>query len=269
MTEAVAGAEDAPAKVNLALHVRERLADGTHALETLFAFTRFGDRVEAAPAADWSLRLDGPTASDAGPDEDNLLLRAARAFAEASGCGMRWAFTLHKRIPVAAGLGGGSADAAATLRLLNRLSGANLSPEALEAVARPLGADVPACVRPISRWGKGRGELLSEGPDLAGMTILLVNPRRPCPTGPVFRAWDEVDRGPLGSDWLSGRNDLEAPAISLQPAILETLMWLRGLPGVRLARMSGSGATCFALFSGAVPPVEPPNGWWSVSTELL
>lgn len=258
--------EPAPAKVNLALHVRGRMADGYHALETLFAFTAFGDRLWAEPAEDWALALDGEMAEDAGPLADNLVLRAARAFAEASGTPARFRFRLEKRIPVAAGLGGGSADAAAALRLLDRVTGAGLGTERLEAIGAGLGADVPACVRGATAFGRGRGEILSPGPTLSGTPILLVNPRVAVPTGPVFRAWDGVDRGPLGPDFRDGRNDLEAPAIGLQPVIAEVLAWMRHLPRVTLVRMSGSGATCLAL---GVREAAVPDGWWSVLTELL
>jgi len=269
MTRNAAGVESAPAKLNLALHVRARRPDGYHALETLFAFTRFADTLEAVPADDWSLAVTGPTAGAAGPLADNLVLRAARAFADASGSTARYALELEKRIPVAAGLGGGSADAAAALRLLNRLSGGLLGMADLERIGATLGADVPACVRSATATGTGKGEALSPGPNLAGTPVLLVNPRVPVPTGPVFRAWDGTDRGPLGPDWRTARNDLEAPAIGLQPVIADVLAWLRGLPGVSLARMSGSGATCFALFDEAVPNTPAPHGWWIQASALL
>lgn len=261
--------EAAPAKVNLALHVRARLPDGYHALETLFAFTRFGDRLEAAPADDWALEVAGPMAPSAGPPADNLVLRAAHAFAAATGSRARFRFRLDKQIPVAAGLGGGSADAAAALRLLDRATGAGLGPAALEQIAAPLGADVPACVQSRTARGTGRGETLAAAAPLTGTPILLVNPRVPVATGPVFRAWDGIDRGPLGPDPRAGRNDLEPPAITLQPVIAEVLAWLGTLPGATLVRMSGSGATCLALFEHAVPEVVPPAGWWHQASTLL
>ncbi|MGL6043956.1 MAG: 4-(cytidine 5'-diphospho)-2-C-methyl-D-erythritol kinase, partial [Sandaracinobacteroides sp.] len=145
-------------------------------------------------------------------------------------------------------------------------------------IGASLGADVPACVRSRTAVGLGVGEDLAPGPDLSGLRVLLVNPGVAVPTGPVFRAWDGVDRGPLGADWRHGgngvdwrhgRNDLEAPAIALQPVIADVLGWLGGLPGATVARMSGSGATCFALFDGAVPDVQPPHGWWAMPTVLL
>ncbi len=264
----VAGCEDAPAKINLALHVRGRMADGYHVLETLFAFTRFGDRLTATPSDYWALEVNGPTSADAGPPEDNLVLRAAHAFARATGSAARYVLTLEKHIPVAAGLGGGSADAAACLRLLNRLAGQPLEEAGLLALARPLGADVPACVLSRTIWGRGRGDELTAGPVLTGTHVLLVNPRVAVPTGPVFRGWGGVDRGPLHADWRAGRNDLEAPAIALQPVIADVLAWLRALPGVRFVRMSGSGATCLALFDAA-PEVKAPAGWWCQPSVLI
>jgi 4-diphosphocytidyl-2-C-methyl-D-erythritol kinase len=265
----VAGAEDAPAKINLALHVRRRRDDGYHDLETLFAFTRFGDRLRATEADDWSLELEGPTAEASGPLAENLVLWAAHGFAAATGIRERYAFTLDKRIPVAAGLGGGSADAGAALRLLNRLTGHPLPEAGLEHLGASLGADVPACVRSRPALGTGAGEALADVAPLPPLGVLLVNPRVAVPTGPVFRAWDGQDRGALGADWRTARNDLEGPAIGLQPVIADVLDWLRSLPGASLARMSGSGATCFALFEGAIPPVEAPQGWWVQPTALL
>lgn len=268
MSDAAPAVEHAPAKINLALHVRARMPDGYHALETLFAFTDFGDRLEARDAEDWSLAVAGPMAADTGPLDANLVLRAARAFASATGYPARHAFRLEKHIPTAAGLGGGSADAAATLRLLNRLAGHPLDMAALEAIGAGLGADVPACVRSVTSWGQGRGEELRPGPDLSGMAVLLVNPRVAVPTGPVFRAWDGIDRGPLRQDWQAGRNDLEAPAISLQPVIADVLGWLRACPGAGLVRMSGSGATCFALSAKAIAHPDAPPGWWVMPSRL-
>lgn len=258
--------EWAPAKVNLALHVRARRDDGYHDLETLFAFTRFADRLVAEPADDWALEVAGEMAAAAGAGVDNLVLQAARAFADATGRPERFRFRLEKRIPVAAGLGGGSADAAAVLRLLDRVTGAGLGHDRLESIGAALGADVPACVRSVTARGHGRGEQLQPAPTLSGTPILLVNPRVAVPTGPVFRGWDGIDRGAMPDDPVEGRNDLEAPAIALQPVIAEVLAFLAALPGARLVRMSGSGATCFALGAGAA---AVPEGWWSVATELL
>lgn len=269
MTTTEAGTEAAPAKINLALHVRRRREDGYHDLETLFAFTRFGDLLHAREADDWALEVTGPTAGAAGPLAENLVLWAAHGFATATGMRERYAFTLEKHIPVAAGLGGGSADAGAALRLLNRLAGHPLGESELEHLGATLGADVPACVRSRPALGTGAGEELVDFGALPPMGVLLVNPGVAVPTGPVFRAWDGQDGGPLGHDWHAARNDLEAPACRLQPVIADVLAWLRTLPGASLVRMSGSGATCFALFPGAIPPVDAPNGWWVQPTALL
>lgn len=247
-------AEPAPAKINLALHVRARRPDGYHDLETLFAFARDGDRLTAVPDAGLSLRIVGPFAAalDAGPD--NLVLRAAAALRQAAGVTAGAALTLDKRLPIASGIGGGSADAAAALRLLARLWRVEAD---LAGIARSLGADVPACLLGRPARGTGRGDTLQPiASTLAGAPLLLVNPGIPVPTGPVFAAWDGIDRGALATgDPLqvarAARNDLEAPAIRLVPAIGALLAWLRLRPGVTLARMSGSGATCFALFADA------------------
>ncbi len=263
--------EVAPAKINLALHVRGRMADGYHALETLFAFTAFGDRVEAAPATDWALEVVGGSAHALGPADENLVLRAARAFRETTATPARYRLRLHKHIPVAAGLGGGSADAAATLRLLNRLAGHPLDQAGLLAIAAALGADVPACLVSRTMFGRGRGDQLLPVSGPGGVPVLLVNPRCPLATAAVFAGWDGVDHGPLDpANWRHGRNDLTASATALQPVIAEVLDWLRRLPGASHVRMSGSGATCLALFEGAaVPAMSPPDGWWNVSTVLL
>jgi len=271
--------ESAPAKINLALHVRARRPDGYHLIETLFAFARDGDVLSAAPAEALTLAIKGPFAAglEAGPD--NLVLRAAAALRAAAGVSAGAALTLEKKLPVASGIGGGSADAAAALRLLARIWATDVD---LGAIARGLGADVPACLvgRPV--LGTGRGDDLApvDGTGLAGLPLLLVNPGVPVPTGPVFAGWDGVDRGPLaGGDplaaALAGRNDLEAPAIRLAPVIGDLVAWLRGRPGVRLARMSGSGATCFALFADAQDRAaahrEARHAWpgaWCLETAL-
>ncbi len=229
--------ETAYAKVNLALHVRQRRADGYHALETTFAFCEHGDVVAAAPADELSLEIDGPFAQGLSTT-DNLVVRAAQAM------GATAQLRLTKNLPVASGIGGGSADAAAAMRALAKLSGQPLPDLSRQ---RALGADVPACVISQTRRGEGVGENLTAEPSVAGMPILLVNPRLPLSTGAVFAAWDGVDRGPLG-DWRTGRNDLEAPACRLLPAIAMLIGWLGDRHDVTLARMSGSGATCFALF---------------------
>lgn len=242
----------APAKINLALHVRERMPDGFHRLETIFAFAEDGDRLAVEPAGALSLAIEGPFGEGLSAGRDNLVLRAAEALRQAAGVTGGAALRLEKNLPVASGIGGGSADAAAALRLLARLWGTDV---ALEPIARDLGADMPACLAGRTVRGEGRGDVLApiEASRLSGTPLLLVNPGVTMPTGPVFAAWDGIDRGPLGGGdplaaALAGRNDLEAPAIRLCPAIDDLLAWLHAQAGVVLARMSGSGATCFALF---------------------
>ncbi len=230
--------ETAYAKINLALHVRRRRDDGYHELETVFAFCEHGDVVTAEAADTLSLTIDGPFA-DGLSTTDNLILRAAEAM------GVTARLHLTKNLPVASGIGGGSADAAAALRLLSRLTGRPLPP--LE-VQRALGADVPACVLSQTMRGEGVGEELTPVASVTGTPVLLVNPRIPLSTGAVFRAWDGIDRGAL-SDWLRGRNDLESLARTLVPEIATLVDWLARRHDVTLARMSGSGATCFTLFS--------------------
>lgn len=230
--------EVAFAKVNLALHVRRRRPDGYHDLETVFAFCEHGDIVTAAAADEVSLTIDGPYATGL-TTVDNLVVRAARAM------GVTAALTLTKNLPVASGIGGGSADAAAAIRALHRLTGAPVPP--FEAQLR-LGADVPACVVGQTMRGEGVGEKLTPITPVTGLPILLVNPHVALSTATVFNAWDGVDRGPLGA-WRYGRNDLEAPARRLVPEIGALLEWLTARHDVTVARMSGSGATCFALFA--------------------
>lgn len=237
--------EIAYAKINLALHVRRRRDDGYHELETLFAFADSGDVLTAEPAVHLSLDIVGPFSDGLTSDMDNLVMRAAIAL-QTHGQGAR--LVLHKNLPIAAGIGGGSADAAAALRLLSRLWSADTD---LLPIAASLGADVPACLYSKTMWGEGVGDKLKPlGSDgISGTPVLLVNPRIACPTGPIFAAWDGVDRGALDPEcWIDGRNDLQDPAETLFPDIALVLSVLEKLSGVRLARMSGSGATCYALF---------------------
>lgn len=274
--------EAAPAKLNLALHVRERMADGYHALETLFVFADVGDALTLegdAPPGHYPLAIDGPFASALADDPDNLVVRAARTLAQAAGVARGARLRLAKWLPVASGLGGGSADAAATLRLLNRHWALHWPLERLAQLGAALGADVPACVHARPLRGTGRGEQL-EPVAFAGAWAVLANPGVAVPTGPVFRAWDGVDRGPLArGDALAaaraGRNDLEGPAIALAPPVADALAALAALPGAGLTRMSGSGATCFALMpdeaaarAGAAALARAWPGWWVSATRL-
>ncbi|TRW17846.1 4-(cytidine 5'-diphospho)-2-C-methyl-D-erythritol kinase [Glacieibacterium frigidum] len=267
--------EHAPAKLNLALHVRGRRADGYHDLETLFAFTAFGDSLTAEPARDLSLTIEGDFAGPAGQGDDNLVLRAARLLQRETGIRTGAALHLTKRIPVAAGLGGGSADAAAALRLLAREWGVERSRADLTAMAAELGADVPACVASQTCLGTGRGEVLTPvDAGVAGMPVLIMNPRVPVPTGPVFAGWDGVDRGPLDPELHLGelRNDLEAPAVALVPAIATMIEWLAAREHCVVARMSGSGGSVFALFrsmaAASAASRAVPAEWWSAYTSM-
>ena len=261
--------EIAPAKLNLALHVRGKRGDGRHDIETLFAFCTDGDTVEAVAGDDLALDVVGPFAGAL--DGDNLIITAARALQAASGTEQGAALRLIKRLPVASGIGGGSADAAAALRLLTRLWA--IEPGHAAAVAPRLGADVPACLLSMTARGTGAGDALAlvDDPRIAGRAVLLVNPGVALSTAAVFAAWDGEDRGPLG-DWIEGRNDLEAPARALVPAIGDVLDWLAVQPGAGFIRMSGSGATCFALFDdeGArdAAAAACPTNWWHLATFL-
>lgn len=234
------------AKINLALHVRKRREDGYHELETLFAFVDDGDRLSATPAAQDSLTTHGEFAARIDDPFANIVAKALSVLPHGQG----WEVTLDKRLPVAAGLGGGSADAGAAFRMVGRAHGL---PEDWRTRAAGLGADVPACVLSSTCIGTGTGtDLQPIQSDLAGTPVLLVNPRVPVPTGPVFKAWDGVDRGPMPQGSvreiaLAGRNDLEAPAIALCPVVAQVLAVLRETAPF-LTRMSGSGATCFALY---------------------
>jgi 4-diphosphocytidyl-2-C-methyl-D-erythritol kinase len=266
-----AAREIAPAKLNLALHVRGRLPDGRHAIETIFAFCTDGDRLSAEPADEISLQVVGSFATELAGEGDNLVLRAARALAEVAGVNDGAALVLEKILPVASGVGGGSADAAAALRLLTSLWG--IGPAHAEKVAPTLGSDVPACLLSLPARGEGAGDELTlvALPELSGRPVLLVNPRVPLSTAEAFARWDGEDRGPLG-DWREGRNDLEGPAIALVPQIGSVLAWLSAQPGATFARMSGSGATCFALFeSGEARDSAAeavPREWWRLATFL-
>ena len=268
--------EPAPGKINLALHVRGKRPDGRHNLEMIFAFCTDGDRLEGefepGASAGFSLSVDGPFGPDIGVGS-NLVEDAWRALRAKVGTPGEGQVNLHlvKNLPVAAGIGGGSADAAAALRLLTRLWGTD--PSHAAAVAPGLGSDVPACLLNMTARGEGAGDALTLVDDarISGAPILLVNPRVPLSTAKVFASWDGVDRGPLG-DWQEGRNDLEAPAKALVPQIGDVLDWLSARESANFVRMSGSGATCFALFESEVARDEaaaacPPN-WWHLATFL-
>ncbi|OYY90742.1 MAG: 4-(cytidine 5'-diphospho)-2-C-methyl-D-erythritol kinase [Sphingomonas sp. 28-66-16] len=272
--------ELAPAKINLALHVRHRRADGYHALETLFAFLTDGDTVSVAPAAQARFTVTGPFADGLSGEGDNLVTRAAALVTAHYALPAALEIVLDKRLPIASGIGGGSADAAATIRALARLHGIAADQPALFKIAEELGADVPACLLGRSAFGSGKGEQLAAVEGLGGTPVLLVNPGVAISTGAVFAAWDGIDRGPLPDGALieralAGRNDLEAPARAMAPVIGEVVAMLAGQTGVMLARMSGSGATCFALFerladraAAAATIRHARPGWWLLESTL-
>ena len=262
--------EPAPAKLNLALHVRGKLPDGRHRIETVFAFCTEGDEIAATKSDGLSLSVNGPFASDLGAVEDNLAFRAATALRQRAGISEGAELILTKNLPVASGIGGGSADAAAALRLLTRLWGT--VPDHATAIAATLGADVPACLMSMTGRGDGAGDeiqLVDAG--VSGKPVLLVNPRIELSTADVFSRWSGVDKGPL-EDWRVGRNDLEEAAVEMVPLIRTILAWLSAQQGANFARMSGSGATCFALFESEEArdqaEIAVPREWWRLATYL-
>lgn len=271
----------APAKVNLALHVTGRRVDGFHLLDSLVVFADLGDRLRVEPAEALSLEVTGPQATGVPGDPQNLVWRAA----EWLGPGRGARIVLEKHLPAAAGIGGGSSDAAAALRVLARLWGVRL-PAAGETKA--LGADVPVCLAARPARMRGIGEKLEPVPEVPPLALVLVNPGLGVSTPAVFGALESRDHPPLPApegwadaaalaDWLAAtRNDLEAPARGLVPEIGRVLRALAGQPRCLLARMSGSGATCFGLFAEragaagaalAIGAAEP--GWWVRDCGLL
>lgn len=290
----------APAKVNLTLRILGRRADGYHELESLVAFTKVGDELVLRPGAQLALAVDGPTAPQAGSLDDNLVLRAARALAERVPDLALGAFALTKNLPAGAGLGGGSSDAAAALRLLAQLNKMSATDPRLFDAAKATGADVPVCLDPRPRLMAGIGDRLSPPFAMPPLPVVLVHPGVALATKDVFAALglkpgdrahvpvDEreallaalehsgKDAGAMLIEELLGLgNDLEAPAIKVLPLVADVLAALRDLPGCRLARMSGSGSACFALFDSqpaaktaaqALGSKHP--GWWVCATAL-
>lgn len=252
--------EFAPAKVNLTLRVGPARADGYHPLDSLVMFADWGDDVRVRPSPGLLLAMSGEASRGLEGGGDNLVLQAARALQQAAGVSDGAAIRLHKEIPVEAGLGGGSADAAATLRALNALWGLGWPLDRLARIGLELGSDVPACLysRPLRM--RGRGEWVEILDNVPPLFAAIVNPGVAVPTGPVFKAFEAAGPRPLTEgSWLEGdivswlesqTNDLEAPAIAREPAIGDTLDWLNAQPGVLLARMTGSGASCVALCEG-------------------
>lgn len=276
----------AHAKLNLYLHVTGRRADGYHLLDSLVVFAELADTLVLARDDDLTLAVDGEFARAAGPVDDNLAMRAARRLRQACGASAGARMRLTKRIPVAAGLGGGSADAAAALVGLARLWGDDAGRADLHAIALQLGADVPVCLAGRPAFVAGIGERLSAAPVLPEPGLLLVNPGIQLATRDVFGAFRGGLSGPgrfseapatvaeLAAVLGERSNDLAAAARSLAPQIGDVVDALQALPGCRLARMSGSGPTCFALFDDVASAVEAagqltrPAGWW-VSTGRL
>jgi 4-diphosphocytidyl-2-C-methyl-D-erythritol kinase len=280
----------APAKVNLFLHVGPPAPDGYHPLASLVAFADVGDTVTVQVADAPAFVVEGPFATALAGETDNLVTRALAHFSiVANRPDLAFAAGLDKRLPVAAGLGGGSSDAGAALRLANALTGRPLDEPALEAVAGTLGADGPMCLRAETAWATGRGDVLQPEPRLPALAAVLVNPGAPSPTGAVYRAYDADVTGAADlpappADWrVAGviawlaalRNDLEAPAVRLEPRIGAALAAVRADPGVALARMSGSGATVFGLCpepaaaAAAAARLQAAHpGWWVTACRL-
>lgn len=263
--------EFAPAKLNLALHVTGRRADGYHLLDSLVCFAAVGDRIRLAPGP-LSLSIDGPFAAGLDGSSDNLCLRAARL------AGASVAIALTKNLPVASGIGGGSADAAAVLRGLGRMG------HDPSGNPQDLGADVPVCLQSVTARMQGVGEVLTPLAVLPPLHLVLVNPGVALSTPQVFAGLSCRDNPPLPSvpafddavaltRWLrTTRNDLQGPATAVAPVVADVLAALTG-QGAMFARMSGSGATCFGIFPGAAPAQQAAaalgrNGWWAVATEL-
>jgi 4-diphosphocytidyl-2-C-methyl-D-erythritol kinase len=281
----VSSAVQARCKVNLFLHVGARREDGFHPLQSLAVFPETGDVLAGEEAAEFSLNVQGPFAA-ALADGDNLVLKAARALAEQAGRLPQAKLTLTKNLPVASGIGGGSADAAAALRALANLWHLDLDEKSLCGIAAGLGSDIPVCLASQPAFMEGRGEILTAVPTLPRLPLLLVNPGVAVPTKDVFAALGErrgvdmiLSRGGFGdlADLLrfleTTGNDLQAPAIAIQPVIGEVLSALKTLPGALFTRMSGSGATCFALMAdddgcqrAGISLKERHPGWWVQAT---
>ena len=282
----------APAKINLTLRVLGRRYDGLHEIESLVAFAGICDWLGYEPGGRMDLEVEGPSALEAGPPEGNLVLRAARELAARVPSLSLGRFRLIKRLPAAAGLGGGSADAAAALRALAEANGMSVEDDRLRAAAAETGADVPACLFPRARMMSGVGDRLSPPVALPRAFALLVNPRVAAPTRHVFEALGlapesriDPSRQPLlpSSDdarvtlesIVAGGNDLQPAALRIAPPVGAALERLSRVPGALAARMSGSGATCFALFDnprdvaaarGMIVADRPE--WWVKATGL-
>jgi 4-diphosphocytidyl-2-C-methyl-D-erythritol kinase len=281
----------APAKLNLYLHVVGRRADGYHLLDSLIAFAAVHDTVRAVKADALTLALDGPFGRALADEADNLVLRAARALADLAGVAPHAALTLTKRLPVASGIGGGSADAAAAIAAVCALWRVSPAPDALAKLALALGADVPVCLAGKAAQVGGIGETMAPAPPLPRAPLVLVNPLVPLPTPAVFKArtgpFSEPapliaggsaprDARDLAETLAARRNDLTEAAVGLVPEIATILDALAAQPGCLLARMSGSGATCFAFFArdedarAAVAAFRASKpDWWVEASQLV
>lgn len=273
--------EAAPAKINLCLHITGQRHDGYHRLDSLVAFAAIGDTVSARPWQGLSLSITGPEGAGLSAGADNLVLRAARLMGARD-----LAITLDKHLPIASGIGGGSSDAAACLRLLSRLGNLPLPPRKL---VLGLGADVPVCLEPRTCRMRGIGEEITPVSPLPPLWLVLVNPRIEVPTPQVFKALSRRDNPPLPvtlpdwkdaaalCDWLAAqRNDLQSPAIATAPVIGQALDVLAATKGCALARMSGSGATCFGIFATRAAADHAAQticaaypDWWCVQSGLV
>ena len=288
MTEGPEIRVDAPAKINLYLHITARRDDGYHLLDSLVVFADVADRVTAAPAGELSLSIDGPFAQGLGAGPDNLVLRAARGLAELAGTSKGARLRLTKNLPVASGIGGGSADAAATIKALTQLWNFEPDADALRALALGLGADVPVCLAGQPSFMGGIGENLHPAPDLPTVWLVLANPRVAISTLAVFQTrrgefsqparFDEppADATRLAALLAHRNNDLADAACGLAPAVIGTLDTLTAQPGCLLARMSGSGATCFGLFGEPKLAHSARSGiknahpdWWVAQAPML
>ena len=282
--------EAAPAKLNLYLHVGPVRTDGLHALDSLFVFTEHGDQVCVDHADTFSLKISGPFAKTlAGfPQEENLVWKAAEALKKLAGVDGAAALMLEKHLPIAAGIGGGSADAAAALRALVKLWNVEISDAELSRLAFELGADIPACLAKAPVYVSGAGEELSPAPKLPPLWVCLVNPLVEMPTGPIFQAFDKQNPAPVMPDrpgtyapdiadikklMANSRNDLESMAMAHAPVVSRVLSELGEQKGVVSSRMSGSGATCFGLFGAAEHAALAAQnlsreGWWTMASPL-
>lgn len=270
--------EFAPAKINLSLRVGRAREDGYHPLDSLVTFADWGDTITVRDEIALMMSMSGEASEDLIEEENNLVLRAARALQDHAGIDKGAMIHLHKEIPVAAGLGGGSADAAATLRALNQLWELDLELDELARIGLSIGADVPACVysRPLRM--RGIGEWIELIDNFPAFNAILINPGVKVSTGKVFEAFDETQpaelkeakgRGPNVLDWLSREpNSLERPAMRVQPKIKKALQWLDRQDGVDLVRMSGSGASCFAIFEDDADAEKAADAYEGFSIEV-